>query len=175
MSKKVQEFKIEISHSVESYEDYDGDGYCTAYNGEVDHNELEDYIRETFKQSLELTIDENSEEEVGFKKEDIDDLVDNIEIDIDADISNEPIEIDVFSPFSGHGTVTGGVDSTENITVVLKIKDVNINKLTKDDFEIFMEDFKEDHMSLFNSPEYHTNIKMVEQNKPKPKKRKFGR
>lgn len=176
MSQKIQEFVINITNSVEATKEYDGDGYYTSFSGEVEDSDLENNIIETLENSLEAILDNSVEgQEIDFKKEEIQDLIDNIEIIIESDIESEPNERDVFSPSLGHGTVTDGYTSTQNITVTMKIKDVNANKLIKDDFEVFMEDFKEDPEGLFTNPEFEENVKMVVENKPKPKKRKFGR
>ena len=176
MSQKIQEFVINITNSVEATQEYDGDGYYIAFKGEVEDGDVENSIIETLKNSLEDILDNSVEDqEINFTKEEIQDLIDNIEIIIESDIESEPNERDVFSPSLGHGTVTDGYTSTQNITVTMKIKDVNANKLIKEDFEVFMEYFKEDLEGLFTDPKFEEEIKMVVENKPKPKKRKFGR
>tara|TARA_Y100001956_G_C4107284_1_gene180607 strand:+ start:166 stop:696 length:531 start_codon:yes stop_codon:yes gene_type:complete len=176
MSEKIQEFVINITNAVEATKEYDGDGYYTAFNGEVEIDELEDCIIETLESSLKAILNNSVEgQEIDFTKEEVQDLIDNIEIIIESNIESEPNERDVFSPSLGHGTVTDGYTSTQNITVTMKIKDVNANKLIKDDLEVFMEDFKEDPDGLFTNPEFEEEIKMVVENTPKPKKIKFGR
>lgn len=174
MSEKIKEFIIDINHSVEFYKDHDGDGYCTSCRGEVDQNKLKNNIVETLKTALEVIVEESTEEQkVDFTKEEIEGLIENIDIKIKSDITSEPVERDVFSPSLGHGTVTDSYRSTENIVINLEIKDVNLNKLKKEDFDVFMEDFKEDFDGLFNDPEFEEEVKVVDKMSLSPKKKKI--
>lgn len=174
MSEKIKEFIIDINHSVEFYKDHDGDGYCTSCRGEVDKNKLKNNIIETLRNTLEVTVEERTDDQsVDFKKEEIEDLIENINIKIKSGTTSESVERDVFSTSLGHSTVADSYRSTENIVVNLEIKDIDLNKLKKEDFELFMEEFKEDFDGLFNDPEFEDTVKVENKMSLSPKKKKI--
>lgn len=152
---KEKILKMKISHSVNAEKDVDS----INYNGEVDLLDLEDSIKSDIAVYIEESLELSSEERTKILK--------NLNIELDSEKEIEPIEKDVFSPESGHGTVQDGVSVTEIVSIVISAKEEE-NKLDPKDFSNFAEFISEDNEGLFNS-DMKVEIENKKSNKNKMK------